>query len=831
MIAFFARHPVAANLILLAVAYLGLTALIDMERESFPSFSSGKVAVSISYPGASAVDVDEQVCVKLNDELGSIDDLDELECQSIDGRASATLTMKDEGDIGQFYNDVSSAVSGINDLPDEAEAAQVSIANRTETIAFLAVSGLDNPHVLVRYTDDLANKLQALSMVATANISGISDSQFLISFNPEALRLYKVSASDVANALSSRSLQLPLGEVSTKAREIVIRYSDARRSRIELEDLIILQNKSGGFVRLSDLATVALVESTPEQRAFINGKRAAIINISKTATDDAINAFAQVKALIAAEKAKYPDPFEINIIADVTEPVSKQLSIVMNNAVQSIILVLFVMTLFLSFKEAMWISLALPFSFLACVFMMSILGVTINMITLLGLIMSIGLIMDDSIIIADNIAKWRSKTSSNLEAAVKGAREVMGGVVSSFLTTASVFGPLMILSGEIGKVLQFIPVVLLITLAASLIEAFFILPNHLSHVHGSLDENAKRFFPRQLDLLKEKIVMPTTAFLVRWRYATVGTVIATLIVFIGLITSGRVNVIGITPSEENTIEARIALSSGMPLAQTEKVATQLLTALEKVNKAHSPNTVGSQPLVVQALVTHASNSDIKDNGPNTFTITVDLLSSELRNIKADDVLQHWKEAAGPITDLVQSNFTQVRHGPGGKDLNIQLYSRNLVELEGAASDLLARLKVHPDVVVAYRDFYSGRPTIELKLNEYAYTIGVTPQILSNQLRSAFSGVETDSFKLGLSDREVRVEISDAVPSLTALEDYPISLSDGKTISLSTIADINLTNSYGQITRKDGRAMARVLGSINWEKTTSGEISQFATRVV
>ncbi|PLW79044.1 efflux RND transporter permease subunit [Cohaesibacter celericrescens] len=828
MINYFTRHPVAANLVLLAVVYLGLTVIGGMERESFPAFSSDRVTVGISYSGASAADVDDQICVKLDDELGSVSELKEMSCLSIDGKATATLTMNDGGDIGQFYNDVSSATSAISDFPADAEAAQISVASRNDMLAFLAVSGIEDPSALVHYADQLADEISNLSKVATATVSGISDDELLVEFNTQALRRYNVSAKDVSDALSARSMQVPVGQIKTSDRSITVRYTDARRSVEDLEDLIIFQNEGGGYVRVSDLGTVTLVESEENSRSFINGKRAAIIQISKTRDDDAIEAMDQVRSLMAREELRYPDPFEISVVADTTEPVSEQLRIVLQNAAQSMLLVVLVMYLFFSVKEAIWISLALPFSFLAGIFVMSLLGVTINMVTLLGLLMSIGLIMDDSIVIADNISKWRDKVDHK-EAAVNGAQEVMSGVVSSFLTTAAVFGPLMFLDGQIGKVLQFIPIVLLITLAASLFEAFFILPNHLSHVHSSMRDTSNRFFPRYLDKGKEAFVLPIVALFVRWRYATVGSIVAVFIVSIGLITSGSVNVIGFPSSEENTIEVRIALTPGLPLEQTEKVAAQLLAALDTVNADWTPKTKDGQDLVKQVLVMYATNADLKNNGSHSFTITVDLLDSDQRNILADDVLELWQQAAGPIPDLMQKNFTQSVKGPGGNDIEIQLSSRDLIQLESAISDLFLLVQSRPDVTSVYQDFRKDRPTIELKLNEYAYTIGLTPQSVTNQLRSAFSGVETDSFKVGLSDNSVRVEISDAVPSITALEDYPITLTGGKSVPLSRIAALEARDSYSQITRENGRVIAKIVGNIDKEATTAGQIAQFASR--
>ncbi|MEL6465293.1 MAG: efflux RND transporter permease subunit [Pseudomonadota bacterium] len=823
MIAYFARHPIAANLLLIAVAFLGFSVLSGMERESFPEFSASEVTVTVQYPGASASDVDEQICLVLDDALGAVNDLDDFECLSVENRATATLTLAEGGDIGQFYNDVSSEVSSINDFPTDAEAPSVSIAGQTEVIASIAVSGIDTRDGLIRFADELADDLASLSRIATADVSGISEAEYRIYFDQTALRRFGISPQDVANAVSERSLRAPLGSVRTTGREVTLRYFDARRSLTDLENLVLIENEAGGIVRLIDVAQITLTEVSPELQSYIDGDRAAIIQVSKRKDEDAIDAFAQVEALLAEVEAQYPEPFRLTVVNNLTENVETQINLVLSNALMSLGLVVLVMCLFFSVGEAVWISLALPFSFLGGLFAMSLFGVTINMISLIALLMAIGLIMDDSIVIADNIAKWR-RSMSVKEAAVKGASEVMPGVLSSFLTTACVFGPLMFLSGEQGAVLQVIPVVLLLTLIASLLEAFLILPNHMSHSTRDPEANARRFVPRLLDRVRDGFVIPVARALLKVRYLTLGSVLAILIITIGFMGSGLVKIIGFPETEGDTIEARIALSSGLPIERTQEVVAQLLAGLEVVDADLSPNTDDAQPLVQRILVSYATNRDVKDNGPYTATVTVDLLESDFRNVPADDVLALWREATGPIADVVQSNFAQVVGGPGGSDLDVELSARDLGQLEAAANQLLEQLNLRDDVTEAYQDFSGGRPEIRLALNEFGYVIGLTPQAITGQLRSAFSGTETDSFRQQLSDVSVRVELGDTVPTLADLEQFPLTVPGGSQVALGTIAEIELTNSYAQITRKNGRAVARIIGNIDRDAITSTDIS-------
>lgn len=824
MIAWFVRHPVAANLLMVLICILGLSTVSGIERETFPDVSASTVLVSVSYPGASAIDVDESICTRLEDALSGTDGLAELDCLSIDGRASATAELETGGDIIQFYNDVSSAVSGISDFPDEAETPAIERGGRTEMIAMIAVSGIDGKQGLLEYTDDLADRIQAVVGVTEATVSGLTDRELRVTFDEQALRRFGLSSQSVVEAINTRSLQQPLGEVATADRSVVLRYFDVRRSVVDLEDLIVLQNENGGIVRLRDLAEVRIVDSDEDTQSFVNGAQTAIIQIMKASDGDSIRIFDRVAAILESERARYPAPFDITVINNLTEVVQERLTLIVNNVGLGLLLVLGVMWMFFSLKEALWISATLPVSFLGGLFLMSVFGVTINMITLIAFLMAVGLIMDDSIVIAENIDKWRGRVGAK-EAAWRGTQEIMPGVLSSFLTTACVFGPLMFIEGDLGEVLKYIPVVLLLTLGLSLAEGFLILPHHLSHTRATAD-HAQRPAARVLERFKEAVVIPAASALVQVRYLTIGTVFAALILSIGLIASGQVKVVGFPEVEGDTIEVKLALTSGIARDRTVATVEQLLAALERVDAQYTPHTDGAVPLVQRVLVRYGANSSVNDNGSNTATITVDLLDAATRNVAADDVLRVWRAEAGPLPDLQQASFAQSEIGPGGNDIDIDVAGSDLGAVEAATSEILAQLLVRADVKEAYSDFYGGRQEVQLSLNAFGYSVGLTPQSLASQLRQAFEGAETDTFHSGASSVNVQVQLGDTVSSLTALESFPILVGSGKQAALSAVADMVIAASYPTITRKDGLVVANIVGQIDRAATTSTAISNF-----
>jgi len=827
MIAYFVRHPVAANLLMALICIAGASVVPNIERESFPDVSASTVGVSVIYPGASARDVDEAVCGLLEDALAGLDGLADLQCLSVDGKAAATAELVEGGDVTLFFNDVFSAVAVIGDFPAEAEAPVVEIQARSEPVAMVVVSGIAGKQGLVEYTDLLADRLLALNGVAKTTVSGISDRELRIVFDENMLRRYGLASRTIVDTVNAHSLTEPLGDAEMESNKVVLRYADVRRSVADLEDLVILQERSGGAVRLRDLAEVQVVDSDENVASFIDGEQAAIVSVSKSRNADSINVFALVEELLDAERAAYPAPFTLTVINNSSKEVEERLDLVLQNIALGLLLVFATMCLCFSMREALWISVTLPVSFLGAFFLMTILGVTINMITLVAFLMAVGLIMDDSIVIAENIDKRRRRAGPQ-EAALLGTKEVMPGVLSSFLTTVCVFGPMLFLSGDIGQVLRFVPMVLLIILAVSLVEGFLILPRHLSHDRGEAGEHRARWAVRRLDRFRESIVLPLAARLVSVRYLTVGTVFAALILTVGLLASGTVRTIGFPDSEGDTVIARVALTSGIDRQRTVETVDRLLEALRQVDAELTPGTEGGAPLVQRVLVQYAVNSEVSDNGSNTATVTVDLLGSALRNAAADDILRAWREAAGPLPDLVQSSFSQSEDGPGGIDLDVELRSRDLETLEAASDELRKRLIARGDVTEAYRDFHSSRKEVLLALNAYGYSAGLTPQSLADQMRSAFQGAETDSFRYEKSNTAVRVQLGDTIASMTDLELFPIFLRSGEQVALSQVANMTLTTGYPTVTRKNGLAMARIRGKIDKSATTSAQISAIVT---
>lgn len=577
MIRFFASHPTAANLLMILLMVLGLITLPTLKRETLPDFSLDAVQVTVTYPGATAEEAEEAICQRLEDAVDTVTDISEIQCDAREGRVTATIELAEGGHLRDLLTEVETEVEAIDDFPEEVEDLVIRELNRTDPVVALATGGpMSEPHLKV-YAENLKERLKRLPEVSQVEILGFSERQIRIALDLTALRQYGLSVAAVADTIARQSVDLPAGAIETRERDITVRFLGERRSPMEYAELVVLGGAAGAEVRLGQIAKITDRFAHSEERVMLNGHRAALLQINKTKAEDALTALGAVEAFVAEERHRAPPGVTFVLTRDVASVVHDRLQMLLKNSLQGLVLVFLVLWLFFSLRFSFWVAMGLPASFLGSLFVMSLLGLSINMLTMVALLISIGLLMDDSIVIAENIASHLRRTQDRTAAAVRGAREVTLPVLSSFLTSIGVFGPLAFLEGDIGKVLKVVPVVLIITLAVSLIEAFLILPHHV--MHSLVREKPtpfRKWFDAGFERVREELLGRAVDIAMRWRYPAAGLVIMAFLISISLFVGGQLKFRAFPELDGDVVEARILLSHGTPL-------------LRHVNRAANPS--------------------------------------------------------------------------------------------------------------------------------------------------------------------------------------------------------------------------------------------------
>jgi len=836
MIRFFATHPTAPNLLMLFLLVLGISALPTLERETFPEFGPQELQISVPYPGAGPADVEAAICQRLEDGLDGVNDLDELKCQALENIAVATVRMTEDGNFARFMDDIKSEVDAINDFPDQVETPIIKQLGRTDHVVSIAVTGPMTTSDLKAYADQIKARLQRLPLVSQVTLSGFSEHQLQVRIAAAVLQRHGLSISDISHAIARQSIDLPAGSVDTQQRNYLIRFTDQRRAAEDLKQLVILGARDGGGeIRLGDIAVINDRFELEEEKILFNGKRAALLLINKAKTDDTLRVFDAVKAFVAREQQLAPPGVTLALTNNSSTVVRARLQILVSNGLQGLVLVFILMWLFFKFRFAFWVAMGLPVSFLGGLFIMSLLGQSINMISMVALLISLGLLMDDAIVISENIATHLRRGKSALRAAIDGTKQVLPGVLSSFLTSLAVFAPLAFLSGNMGKVLQVIPVVLIAVLAISLLEAFLILPHHLEHALKYEDNENRSGFRRRFDAgiewIRHKALGRVVDVVIQWRYLFLGLSIALFLASAGLLAGGHLKRVAFPDIDGDSIEARLLLPQGTPLWRTEAVVAEITAALKRVDAHYTPLQPQQKHLIKDVTIQYNKNLDANEAGTHVATISVDLLTAEVRTGRSDDFLQRWRSEIGALPDIIHLNFKKPQAGVAGLAIEIRLQGDDLQQLKQASLELQTWLQQYQGVFNLSDDLRPGKPEIRLHLKEGSLAFGLDAATVATQLRAAFFGVTADEVQSADESYEISVALNaTSRDTLNDLLDFRIVTATGHQVPLGTVAGIKMDQGYARIQRINGVRTVTITADVDTESGNANQILAATSRL-
>ncbi|MCW8856210.1 MAG: efflux RND transporter permease subunit [Kangiella sp.] len=825
MIRWFAGHPTAANLLLLLVLAAGLFSAPHLKRETFPDYRPTEVSIEVVYRGANVADVEDAVCRRLYDAVKSVDFLDEFSCVAQDNVASATASMEPKGDSLRFINELETEVSAIKDLPVRADAPVLRELHLSDLVAAVAITGDMPGGQLEDYALRLEQRLMLLSGVTKVEIQGRSQRQWQIEIPRGVLNQYGLSAREIARRISAQSLDLPLGTLETPDRDILLRFTEQRRSLSELASIVVLSEADGGRVTLGEIATLSEMGEKAEEKILFNGKPALVLEVHKSLRDDALSVKESLEQLIRSESERFNGYIELSLTQDMTSIVKDRLEMLVGNGIVGFILVLLVMSAFFRPRLATWAVLGLPVAFMGAFIVMALTGLTLNMITLVALLMAIGIVMDDAIVITDNIAVHAGETDNPLKAVVEGTRQVLSGVLSSFLTTVAVFAPLAFLAGELGTVLEVLPVVLIASLAASLIEAFWILPHHLKSSIPRINSDHKSVLRQRFDhgfeIFRERVGKITDKSIQHRRWV-LGGVFMIILGSAGFVAGGHIGNEAMPDIDGDVLEARILMPQGTPFIRTEAVAEQVEKAIERLNKRYTPEQPDAAPLINAVQVRFNYNPSAREAGPHVATVVVDLLTAEQRTVTLDEITTEWLKEIGSIAGIQRLIIQEPGFGPAGIPVEVRLQGENLDELYSASLDFITYLESFDAVYNVIGDLRFGKPQRTFFVADSGYGLGLSAEEIATQLRVAFLGEVTDTQRIGDHDVEIliRESLSDR-NSLDDLVDKTLTLPDGSQVPLDVVARIKETRDWARVTRINGRRTLTIEANVN-ARLSSGQ---------
>ena len=823
LIAWFIANPVAANLLMVVLLVGGALSAFNMRSQVFPTISPGTVVVTVPFPGATPAEVEEGITRRVEEAVLGIDGVKRVTSNASENVGVITIETNDFADRDVVKDDVESAVDRLSDFPPENAEKPVVVAPKpTGGVVTLAVVGEVGEAALRRAAEEIERDLLSQRGVSLVSLEGARDYEISIEVSEATLRRYELSFSEVANAVRRSSLDLAGGSIVSGSGEILLRTNQKRQSGEAFESVVVRTRADGSEITLADVATVRDGFVREKLTNLYNDRPAVFVRVSRAEAEDVL----AVKEAVDGFLAGYTPPAGIEVVEfrDQTKLLRERVNLLLRNGAFGFALVFLFLVLMLDLKLAVWVSIGIATAFMGGFLVFGALGVTITMISLFGLIIVLGLVVDDAIVIGENIDAERVRGSPGPLAADRGAHGVLAPVIVGVLTTVAAFAPLLVTGGTFGDITRAIPLVVISVLFVSLLEAFCILPSHLSH-GGTWSRGAiKRVQNRiaaGIAAVRDKLVKPGVAFAARWRYATVGLAAAFFVLCMSLVANGHVRFIFFPQVEGNFISATLTMPEGTPFDRTDAAIRRMTEAAQQVADAAQKDT--GESLFVTVTATSGGLAS-NNNGPgaqssfssseNVGQIRIELTPYGERRTPAADIERRWREAVGRVEGAERVSFASsfVRFGD---DVEFELAHQDEDQLIAAADELKARLADVEGVSQIEDSFDLGKRQLVFELTPAGRAAGLRPADVAVQVRQAFFGEEVQRIQRGREEIRVYVRYPESSrTTLDALTSFRVQLPDGGRAPLFTVARVEESRAYSSIRRIDGRRVVTVTADVD-----------------
>ena len=842
-IRWFADNGVAANLLMILIVAGGLVSVFTIKQEVFPEFSAGIVTVRVPYPGATPEEVEEGVVIRVEEAIQDLDGIEEIRSTASENAALVLVEAMRGHDVQRLLNDVKSRVDAIDTFPDEAEEPVVEEAIIRRQVLQVAVSGDTDERTLKRLGERVRDDLTALPGITMVELMATRPYEISIEVSETELRRYGLTFDQVAGAVRRASLNLPGGKLSTASSEILLRTEGQAYAGREFERLPLITRNDGTRILLGDVAEVVDGFADTDEWARFDAAPTVLVQVFRVGEQSALDLASTVQGYLAEARPKMPDGIQLTVWQDQTRVLRSRLDLLVKNGRAGFLLVVLVLALFLRLQLAGWVSLGIPISFLGALALMPMLDVSINLVSLFAFILVLGIVVDDAIIVGENIYTRYQRGEEGLGAAVRGAYEVQKPVIFAVTTSIVAFVPLLVVPGNIGKIMRVVPLIVIPTLAFSLVESLWILPNHLSHLShakaraaGAISGWWRRIQDKVaegLHWLIEHSYKPTLERALEWRYLTLAGMLAALIVTFGVVAGGWIRFTFMPPIEADNTAAFLTLPQGTPAEVTAEMVRRIETAaldlgaeLEEDLGApairHVLTSIGTQPFRT-AGGPAALNVGADNSASHLGEVNLELSPAEERSITSVEIANRWRERVGAIPDAVELTFSSSLF-TSGEAINVELSGPDVEELRQFAVRLKEELRSYPGSRDITDSFRAGKRELELAVTPEGELAGLSQADLARQVRQAFYGEEAQRVQRGRDDVKVMVRLPEARRStLGGLEELRIRTPGGTQVPLATAARIAESRGPAAIRRTDRRRVINVTADVDINRGNANEI--------
>ncbi len=857
---FSVNNPILVNLFMVTLLLGGVYHGLKIVREMFPESRPNRVLITTAYPGATPSEVEKGITLKIEEEIKDVEGIEKITSTINEGLSMVLVELKSGfEDVDQAVNDIKAAIDTIptEDFPEEAKETAVSKFDPKWPVISVALYGDVDDRVLKTLGEQLREEILLLPDITDVVLSGTRKDEISVEVRPEKLAEFNLSFMDVAGTISASNVDLPGGQVRTPRANVSVRTLGEKDRGEDLYDIVIRSDPSGRVVTLRNVATIIDGFEDTDVVGRFNGAPAVDVTIYKTADQDAIKIASLVKALVAGKKGNplaqpwtdrllarlsgenvvldtyktaladpFPSGVSVEVHTDLSRFIEGRLDLLKRNGGWGLLLVLLSLLVFLHWRVAFWVMMGLLLAIAGSLIFMEVLGLTLNLITMFGLIIVLGLLVDDAIIVSEHVYTKIEEGVESKQAAIEGTEEVTWPVVCAIVTTIVAFIPLMFIEGQMGDWMGVLPVVVCIALSVSLVEALTILPSHLGHglrhvrptstnrersggtfrrLSARIRETQNRFVQQWLRMGYERLLRRALDY----RYVTIAALVACLLVVCGLYAGGHVPFVFLPTMDSETLIVEMDMDVGTPIDATLEAFGVVERATMDLPELKSIYTLLGLQVSVDGLAS-APQSHLAQ-------AFIELTASEERQRTSNEILQELRLKTGDIPGAQNLKFGAVHGGPGGAAIQLDISGGNIDRLTAVADEIKSKLAEFEGVSDIVDDFDAGQREVQIELFKSARALGLTTHSLATQVRSAFYGFEARKVQRGREDVKIMVRYAPEYRrNIYEIESMRIATPSGALVPFTEVARLTEATGFASIKRVNQRRTVTVTADVNTE---------------
>ena len=839
IMSWFARNPVASNLLMVVIMVAGFITLNNLRTESFPAFAPDTVSISVSVNGGGIQDIEESVVLKIEEALEEVQGVDTINSTITNGSANISVTSEDNYNLTTLKNDIETQVNAISNFPSSADNPVIKAAKRESEAIWLTIYGDSDTKFLKLIAENLRRELLDHNDIKQVNTVGEPTEEIGISISEQTLQRYGWSLIDISTQINNQSLNQYAGELSSNEGDITVRGDFQSYYQNDFENIVVKSNITGALIRLTDVATVS--DNFTEQSIIsrFNGQNSIVLKVVVTDETSLIDASKAAKIVMDnfISSQTLPANIQFSTMGDEAVFINDRIDTMIENGLLGMLLVVILLALFLHPILALWVAIGIPIAFTGAIITMGELGLdlSINSLTTAGFLVALGILVDDAIVIAESVFVTRQldlkndKQDSALNLTVKGAMKVAVPATFGVLTTIAAFFPLMFINGKLGNIFGQQAMVVIAVLIFALVESKLILPAHLSHIKVEKEPKKTQWnrfqslFQNGLQKLIDHYYGPSIKWVIANRIKSLLGSVVIFLLTLSLIPTGLVRVSFFPDIEPSVVMVQFEMQDSFGKGQTHHITDKLERTLIETNEIIKDKYNMSVDPISAIYVTSTDN--------HSASITGELVTDSLRDFSASEVSNLWREKAGDIEGTSVLNFDGARRGP--QAISISLKASEMKTLTMASQTIEQALAKINGVTDIRNDLKVSQPQLNIKIKPAAYSLGLTNSDIMQQVSASLYGSQAQKIQRGSDEIKVMVRYPlEQRKYLSDIDNLMIHTNSGEAIPFYVVAETVYKNGISEIHRTDSYRSANVIAGVDKNIISSSQaISQLQGNTV